>query len=154
MSAPPGAFCHERTVLSPEIDLQGRVNNVSFVAWLNDAAIADSFARGFDLAEYARRGTMWVVRRHEVDYHRPAFLGEEIVVHTWIDGWGAATADRQHEVRRRSDDTVLVTAMNVWAWVDAVDGRPRRIPPEVRAAFGTLTSPVGWRRRHGRGGPT
>lgn len=147
MLPPEGAFVLRHRVREEELDLQGRVNNVVFVQWLNDAAIHHSFAVGLDLHAYMRLGAMWVVRRHEVDYDGPARLGDELEFHTWLDFCRAASAHRQHLIRRVADGAVIARATNHWAWVGAADGRPKRIPAEVERAFGVLSSPPGWRRR-------
>lgn len=122
------------------IDGQGHASNVAFVDWMNRAAIAHSAALGLDLAAYQRLGAMFVVRRHEIDYVRPARAGDELLCATWIALMEKASAERRHEIVRAGDGEIIVRGRNVWAFVDAATGRPRRIAEEVLAAFGMATS--------------
>jgi acyl-CoA thioester hydrolase len=100
-----------------------------------DAAVAHSIHEGYSPEDYRRLGQMWVVRRHQVDYHKPAFAGDELICATWTTLLKAATCERQHEVRRISDDAVIARGMNKWAYVDARLGRPIRVSAEMAAAF-------------------
>ncbi len=68
------------TVADDEIDEQGHANNVVYVAWMQAAALAHSAALGWTAERYQRLGCGWVARSHTIEYLRPAFAGEEIVV--------------------------------------------------------------------------
>jgi acyl-CoA thioester hydrolase len=67
-----------------DVDTLGHVNNVTFVRWIQDVAVAHSTSVGMDLAAYQRLGAIFVVRRHEIDYLRPVMLGEKLVARTWV----------------------------------------------------------------------
>ena len=66
-----------------DIDPQGHVNNVAFVRYVQDAAVAHW--RAFAPAE-VRSAVTWVVRRHEVEYLRdqvylnPRAMGHEVAI--------------------------------------------------------------------------
>lgn len=134
-----GMFRRTRTIEARHIDELGHVNNVVWVRFVVELAGAHSAAVGLDLATLRERiGGLWIVHRHEVDYHRPARLGEEILEETWISEMRGALSQRHARFRRREDGALLVTATTRWAFVDAVRLRPRRIPPQVRDAFPPL----------------
>ena len=136
---PDGVFRRVRRIEARHIDELGHVNNVVWVRFVVELAGAHSAAVGLDLATLRKRiGGLWIVHRHEVDYHRPAALGEEILEETWIAQMRGALSLRQARFRRRDDAALLVTATTHWAFVDATRLRPRRIPPEVRDAFPAL----------------
>ncbi len=122
------------SVAREHLDAQGHASNVVFLDWMNRAAIEHSAALGFDAA-YRRLGAMFVVRRHEIDYDRPARLGDALLCATWISRVGRATAERRHEIIRAADGARLARGRNVWAYVSAATGRPHRIPPPIVAAF-------------------
>ena len=121
-------------VADADIDRQGHVNNVAFVRYVQDAAVAHW--RSAASAEVQTAFT-WVVRRHEVEYLRPAFAGEELLLRTWVGEPSGATWERFTEILRTGEDKPLVTARTVWVLLDAATGRPRRID-------GTLTAALGW----------
>jgi len=131
----PNAFALELTVAEEDIDAQEHVSNVRVLEWMNRAAIAHSDALGFDVARYREVGGMFVVRRHEIDYLAPSYLGERLVAYTWPAALSRASAERRHEVRRVADGAVIARGWNLWAYVDVASGRPRRIDAAVAEAF-------------------
>lgn len=140
MSAPPAATippCAHRhgLVVSPEdIDELGHVNNVRWLRFVIDAAVAHSTAVGLDFAAYARLGVIWVVRRHELDYLRPATLGEALAAFTWVESMGSSSSIRRTRIVRDHDHLTLFTAATTWVMIDR-DGRPTLVPPEIRGRF-------------------
>ena len=83
--APPDGRQVFELPFTPEpvhIDANGHVNNVVYLAWAQDLAIAH-WSSVAPAADQARWG--WVVLRHEVDYRRPLKLGEPATGRTWVD---------------------------------------------------------------------
>lgn len=124
-------------VSDADIDRQGHVNNVAFVRYIQDAAVAH-WSRV--APEEMQSAFTWVVRRHEVEYLRPAFPGEELLLRTWVGEPSGATWERFTEVSRAGEDKPLVTARTVWVLLDAASGRPRRVDAAMVAHF-SRTSP-------------
>lgn len=122
-------------VLPANIDAQGHASNVAVLSWMNEAAIAHSAHLGYNAPAYRLLRSMFVVRRHEIDYVRPALEGDELFCATWPSRMEKATAHRRHEIVRKSDGLAIATGLNIWAYVDAESGRPRRIHEEILAAF-------------------
>ena len=116
-----------------DIDELGHVSNVAYVRWVQQVARGHSEASGFGMAEYQKQGAVWVVRRHDIEYLLPAFAGDAIRLTTWVESWTAATASRRTRISRGAEE--LARATTLWVLVSAEGGRPRRIPPEMRAAF-------------------
>jgi acyl-CoA thioester hydrolase len=123
-------FSHSFRVALEDIDAQGHVNNVAFVRWIQDAAVAHWFnvTTGEQQEKFA-----WVVLRHEIDYKRPAFAGEEITTTTWVGEWTAVTCERFTEIRRGAD--LLVKARTVWCMLDRETSKPTRISSELKELF-------------------
>lgn len=120
------------TVRPEDIDQLGHVNNVVYLKWVQEAAIAHwtSAAHPDDLA-----GLVWVVSRHEIDYRRPAFEGDEIVARTWVGTAKRLAFDRHTEIVRHSDGRVLAEARTVWVPIDPTTGRPTAVSDRVREQF-------------------
>ena len=117
------------TVQPADIDAQGHVNNVVYLRWMQDAATAhwESAAPPEHKAKVS-----WVVTRHEIDYKAPAFVGEALVARTWVGEPSGATWERFIEIRRAADDRLLARGRSVYAALDRVTGRPRRVDAELR----------------------
>lgn len=123
-------FSHTFRVVAADIDEQGHVNNVSYLRWVQDVAVAHwRDAAGPDLLE---RYT-WFVTRHEIDYKKPAFENEKIEATTWVGEMKIATCERFTEIRR--EELLLVQAKSVWCLIDRETRRPARITPELRELF-------------------
>jgi acyl-CoA thioester hydrolase len=123
-------------VVSPdEIDELNHVSNLAYLRWVLRVAQAHSASVGYDYRAYDALGAVFVVRRHEIDYQRPAYAGEEIVLTTWIESWAAASSWRCTSITRISDGVELAQARTLWAFVATDAGRPRRIPAALKDAF-------------------
>jgi acyl-CoA thioester hydrolase len=120
------------SVAPGDIDGVGHVNNVVYLRWMQQAATA----HWETVAPAALRTTVhWVVIRHEIDYKAPAFVGERLVVRTWVGAATAATWERHTEVRRIEGDTLLVRCRSVYVALDPATARPRRVDAGLRAPF-------------------
>jgi acyl-CoA thioester hydrolase len=122
-----------RIAVAPtDIDQLGHVNNVVYLRWIQDVAVAHWRATASVIDQERLR---WVVIRHEIDYKRPALAGDEIVARTWVGAASRRAFDRHTEVLRASDRKVLARARTVWCPIDAATGRPTEVSTEVRARF-------------------
>ena len=142
----PEIYEHRHTVGDDEIDALGHANNVAYVAWLQEAAVAHSAAQGWPGMRYRALGSGWVVRSHKIEYLQPAYSGEPIVVRTWVATMHKATSLRRYEIVRPADQALLATAETLWAFVNYATGRPTRIPREISAAYHVvepLAGPLG-----------
>ncbi len=128
-------FEYHHTVTQDEIDTQGHANNVEYVRWLQDAAVAHSAFYGWTADRYRELGSGWVAKSHTIEYIRPSFAGDEIVVQTSIVGKRRVAYTRSYRIIRRSDGELLAKGETVWAFIDYETGKPARIPPEIDNAF-------------------
>jgi len=129
---PDAKFTLTLRVPDADIDRQGHVNNVAIVRYIQEAAIAHWLSVA---SAEVQAAFTWVVRRHEVEYLRPAFPGEELLLRTWVGAPSGATWERFTEVLRSGEEKPLVTARTVWVLLDAATGRPRRVDPAMIAQF-------------------
>jgi len=142
-----------------ECDPLGHVNNAVYLNYLEQIAIDHALALGWP-AERQRReaGAVFVARRHEIEYLRPALEGDVLRVRTWPEAMAGARGFRVYDITRATEPPdawhdrvlapeeltpaprgeVLVHARTEWAFVNVATGRPQRIPPDVVNDF--LTS--------------
>jgi acyl-CoA thioester hydrolase len=131
----PAIFEYHHLVTPAEIDGVGHVNNIEYLRWLQDAAVAHSTIQGWPQQAYYELGQGWVVRSHFIEYLVPAFAGDEIVVRTWIADMKRVTSLRRYELVRPSDGKKLALACTNWAFVKFATLQPCRVPSEVISAF-------------------
>jgi len=113
----------------------GHANNVAYVQWMQDAALAHSAAQGWPAQRYQKSGSGWVVRAHAITYHEPAREGDEVVVQTWVATLGRVTSLRRYRMYREAMIALLAHAETNWAFIDYASGRPKRVLAEIAAAF-------------------
>jgi acyl-CoA thioester hydrolase len=131
---PDRAYRHPIQVVPSDIDELVHANNVVWVRWINEAAIAHSRSVGLDHEMYLAMRVIWVVRRHDVEYLVPALEGESLEAVTWVAGLRGATSRRRTVVQR--DGRLLMRAETTWALIDTETTKPRRIPEEMLARYG------------------
>lgn len=136
-SSPSTAFEIRLHAQPPDIDELGHVNNVIYLRWVQEAAVAHW--KTLTSAE-AQRTVVWVVVRHEIDYKTPALLGDEIIVRTWVGEATRLTFERHTEALRAADGKLLAKVRTLWCPIDAGTGRPKRIDAALRAQFSVAKS--------------
>jgi acyl-CoA thioester hydrolase len=82
-------------------------------------------------------GIVFTVRRCSADYRAAARLDDALTVETRIAAVGAATLSLDQQIRR---DGETIVALDVLVACVGRDGRPRRVPPGLRAALMNLPS--------------
>lgn len=129
----PSRFTLPITAANVDIDEIGHVSNIVYVRWVLEVAMAHSSTCGWDFSAYRALGSIFVVRRHEIDYVAQVMAGETITAETWIDDWRQASCIRRTELSR--DGKPVARAATTWAFISMASGRPMRIPDEIRTKF-------------------
>ncbi|MFP4108798.1 MAG: acyl-CoA thioesterase [Desulfonatronovibrio sp.] len=119
-------------VMHSDIDELGHVNNIVYLRWVQDAAVAHWQA----LASAGHQAQIfWVVLRHEIDYLAPAREGDEIIAATWVGQAKRLSFHRNTEIMRRNDRKLLARAKTFWCPINANTGKPQRVSQEIRDLF-------------------
>lgn len=129
----PAIFEYTVQAQSADADLVGHVNNVVYLRWLQDAALAHSAAQGWSAEAYASHGSGWVARSHLIEYSGPAFPGDELLIRTWVADLKRVTSRRRYVILRGGQP--IVRAETQWAFVSFSSLQPCRISPAVADAF-------------------
>lgn len=151
---PVSAYRLSITVRFNECDPIGHANNAAYLVWLEQAAIDHAALLGWPQDKLDREaGGVFVARRHEIDYLRPAYQGDHLEVLTWPDSMRMATALRRYVIRRADEPfgppeiienpdldsfetgEVLVRAVTRWAFIQRDPVRAIRIPQRVANDF-------------------
>ena len=131
----PRILSHAFTVPADVIDVNRHVNNLAYLRWMLDVAVAHSTAQGWPMARYLELGQAWVVRSHAIEYLRPALEGEALLLLTWVEDMLSRSSRRRYLFCRPADGAVLARADTQWVFVDVASGRPVGIPATLRDAF-------------------
>ena len=125
-------------ILPEDIDDMQHVNNVVYLRWVQDVAIAHWRANATPVLQHEYG---WVATRHEIDYKQAALPGDTIIARTWIGAIDSRRFERFTEIVRSTDSHVLTKARTLWCLLSRSTGRVTRIPPALRACFPVAAVP-------------
>ncbi len=131
----PGPHLMRVIVEAAHIDVMQHTNNVVYLQWLEAVAWDHSRELGLDEADYERLGYGMVARRHELDYLQPTFLGDTVLLATWIIYNDRLSTRRAYQFVREADGQTVFRGRTHWVCVDIKEGRVRRMPPEFQVAY-------------------
>jgi acyl-CoA thioester hydrolase len=120
-----------------DTDAGGIVYYANYLKFIERARTEALLDRGISQTElHARLGIAFAVRTVTVDYLASARLEDQLLVTTWVEEIGGARIVMNQEIWR--GETCLAKCRVTLVCLGA-DGRPARIPDEVRAALGPLS---------------
>lgn len=123
-----------------EMDELGHVNNAVYQQYLEHVAVEHSDSLGWTIGRYREVGGVFVLRRMEIEYLRPAVAGDTLDVSTWVHAMHGPRAIRQYAIRKHGETQPIVTAEALWVWVDLATMRPARIPRDLLQIFTEQTT--------------
>jgi acyl-CoA thioester hydrolase len=104
---PDTAFTRGFTAAAEHIDELGHVNNAVWVQWVQEVSTSHWAARASAEEQEAH---VWVVVRHEIDYHRPLLPGQSVTAHTWVADTASGAKFDRHMLFLGADGAKHVTA--------------------------------------------
>lgn len=137
-----------------EVDGLGHVNNAAYLNYLEQAAIDHAVSLGIDMESLQTLGGVFLARRHDILFQRPAYAGDLLRVVTWLGEARGARVERHYRIFREPEpmamvpsvgrvvnemaqerpDSLVVRATTEWIFA-SVEGRPKRIPVEIARRF-------------------
>jgi len=115
------------TVRTYECDSYNHVNHANYLNYLEYARYEFLKDIGFDYDRAFKSGFGTYISKIEVEYKRPAFTDDTLVIKTRPIKKGAVSGTLEQEIRRGED--IIIMAKATWVFVDS-KGMPAKIPPE------------------------
>ncbi len=137
MSAMPTIVTREE-VMFFDTDCGGVVHNIAYLRMIETARTKLASRMGMQLRDMAERKEFPVVVRTEIDYRKPAVLGDELDIHGALDGLEGIRFWMSFEVRRASCNTLLISCRQQLALVRMPEGKPMRLPKDWTERYPTL----------------
>ncbi len=122
-----------------DTDCGGVVHNIAYLRMIETARTRLAARMGMALREMSETLLFPVVVRTEIDYRRPARLGDELVINGRLEKIDRASFWCAFEVRRQGASELLITCRQQLALVQMPQGKPVRLPEEWKLRF---TNPV------------
>ena len=116
------------------------VSNIEYVRWLDRAAELHADSLGFTRQMLLEQCVMWFVARHEIDYLAETWLGDELLIATWVRDMKKVKSWREYVIVRPADRAVVCRAATLWVLVDLASRRPCRISDEMIRSFQPLAA--------------
>lgn len=110
-----------------DTDAGGVVYYANYLRFMERARTEFLSDKGVDVAEYHNKGYFFPVIHVEIDYRRPAKLGDILDVGAELIEMTNVTVTFKQNIFR--DDLLLVESTVKLACINS-DGKPRRLPPE------------------------
>ena len=121
-----------------DTDCAGVVHNIVYLRFIEVARTHLAEQLGMGLVDMANSQTFPVVVRTEIDYTRPAKLGDRIVVHGWLESVERTRFWCGFEIRRPADDALIATSRQMLAVIQMPAGKPVRLPADWAERFAHL----------------
>jgi len=132
MAETPEIFQQSFLVEKRHLDEQNHVNNVQYVQWVQDVAKAHWEARA---TKEQNDQFFWIVVTHEISYKQQAFLGDKILLQTYVGETSHVKFVRHVIIKNAETEKVLVEAKTTWALMDQEKKRPTKISEELKKVF-------------------
>lgn len=139
--ADPPTIRTEVQVMFFDTDCAGVVHNIAYLRFIEIARTLLAEQLGMGLVDMARTNLYPVVVRTEVDYKKPAVLGDKIAIHGRLDVFDRMRFWCAFELRRIGDDALIAQSRQMLAIIKMPPGRPSALPEDWRDRFPTLWSP-------------
>ncbi len=128
----------EVQVMFFDTDCAAVVHNIAYLRFIEIARTLLAEQLGMGLVDMARTKLYPVVVRTEIDYRKPAGLGDKLVVHGRLEGVDRLRFWVAFEIRRPSDGALIATSRQMLAVIQMPAGKPVRLPADWRTRFAHL----------------
>jgi YbgC/YbaW family acyl-CoA thioester hydrolase len=118
----------EVQVMFFDTDIGGVVSNIAYLRFIEIARTALAERLGLRLDEMTRTQLYPAVVRTEIDYRRPAKLGDRLVIEAWLDELQRARFWCRFKIMRPADQTLIADCRQTVALVQMPAGKAVRLP--------------------------
>ena len=128
----------EVQVMFFDTDCAAVVHNIAYLRFIEIARTLLAEQLGMGLRQMATTGLYPVVVRTEIDYRKPAQLGDRLVVDGRLDALERMRFWCAFEVRRPADGVLIANSRQMLALIQMPQGRPARLPANWSTRFSHL----------------
>lgn len=118
----------EVQVMFFDTDCAAVVHNIAYLRFIEIARTLLAEQLGMGLSEMASSGQYPVVVRTEIDYKRPAKLGDKLLIQGRLDSVERTRFWCAFDVVRPADGALIVQSRQMLAVVQMPQGKPMRLP--------------------------
>lgn len=123
------------------LDYNGHVNNARYLEFIEEGRW--SFVEeNLDFEEWERLGLAFSVVNININYRRPAVLGEVMEIRTWISSIGKTSARIRQEILLKGTETAIADADVTFVMIDGRTSKTVPMTEDIQTAFKSRQNPV------------
>src|SRR5580704_628035 len=111
-----------------DTDCGGVVSNIAYLRFIEIARTLLAEELGLALTEMAENHRYPVVVRTEIDYRRPAKLGDQLVIEGWLDRVERVRFWCGFQITRPADTLLITRCRQMLALIEMPEGKLLRLP--------------------------
>jgi thioesterase-3 len=129
--------CGEIKVRGFHIDIFSHVNNARYLEFMEEArwVVIDKY---IDLKRMQAKGIIFVVVNININYRRPASMGDILELYLGLTKIGGKSAVFYQEIRLKGTDTVVADAQVTFVFSDKNTGKAVKIDDEIKRLIGKI----------------
>jgi thioesterase-3 len=129
--------CGEIKVRGFHIDIFSHVNNARYLEFMEEArwVVIDKY---IDLKRMQAKGIIFVVVNININYRRPASMGDILELYLGLTKIGGKSAVFYQEIRLKGTDTVVADAQVTFVFSDKNAGKAVKIDDEIKRLIGKI----------------
>lgn len=112
-----------------DTDCGGVVYYANYLRYMERARTEYLASRGYSVKKLMDEGTIFMIRRVEIDYKSPARYGDTIEIETWVRDVTRVTMMFEHTMREKTSGRVFVECRAQAVYVNP-QGKPKRLSDE------------------------
>lgn len=120
----------EQEVMFFDTDCGGVVHNIAYLRMIEVCRTKLADQIGMSLKNMSETGVFAVVVRTEIDYSKPAMLGDKLLIHGCLSKLERVKFWCDFVIMREGENKPLIKCQQAMALVKMPEGRPQRIPKE------------------------
>jgi len=129
--------CGEIKIRGFHIDIFSHVNNARYLEFMEEArwVVID---KNIDLKRMQAKGIIFVVVNININYRRPASMGDILELYLGLTKIGGKSAVFYQEIRLKETDTVVADAQVTFVFADKNTGKAVKIDDEIKRLIGKI----------------
>ena len=127
-------YTFESRIRYSETDSEGKLTMASLINYFQDCSTFQSEDLGLGLDYLKERHMVWVLSSWQVKIRRYPKLGEQLRACTWPYDFKNFMGYRNFKIEDETGEEIAC-ANSVWVFIDITNGRPVRVPEEIKAKY-------------------
>lgn len=125
-------FDTEIVVRPSEIDINRHVHQTAYLDYVLFARF-DQMKRCYKMSmeEFFKMGYTWTTRAFYFDLMKPVFLGETIIVRTWVEEIGKKSVKVSFQILKKGTEEITTEGWFVYVLINAKTGKAEIIPEKI-----------------------